>query len=153
MNANHFNIILSSTSYCFLLLIIFEVKNIQFIVHIFILNLKMDSKKKLSGSEFRKRRLEKEAATLQNTQNIRSFFSKGLRFSYQCFVFYILSISSYELLSISINTYLSEPAESNSEQPNTSDFEASGTLYEKEPNESSQLQIITDTTLGVISSL
>lgn len=90
---------------------------------------------------------------MQNTQNIRSFFNKGLRFSYQCFVFYILSISSYELLIYSINTYLSDSAESNSEQPNTSDFKASGTLYEKDSNESSQLQTITDSTLGVIFSL
>lgn len=35
------------------------------------------NKKKLSGAEYKKRKLEREAKALKNAQNITSFFAKG----------------------------------------------------------------------------
>lgn len=58
----------------------------RFYIQLPILFFKMDSKKP-SGSEFKKRRIQKQAEALRNTQNISTFFTKEKGLS----IFFILN--------------------------------------------------------------
>lgn len=117
----------------------------------------MDSKKKLSGSEYRKRRLEKEAATLQNAQKISAFFNKGLR---QSFVHFISFISSYEFHSkynyivLLLKLEMLESAESSSKHPIRSDAVDNNSHdkeIDEEPIESSLQTLRDSSSKGFIS--